>query len=95
MDPDADWTARDGRDPTLGYKLHAAVDEDTGIMRRIALTPASCHDRRMAEAVVPEDVGYLWADAAYDARALRERLEGRGITPVIAHNPRGRGLARW
>jgi len=92
---DAHWTARDGRDPTLGYKLHAAVDEDTGIVRKVALTPASRHERTVAEAVVPVDVGRLWADAAYDAGALREGLEARGITPVIAHNPRRRGLARW
>ncbi len=95
VDADADRTTRDGRDPTLGDKLHAAVDEDTGIVRRIALTPASCHDRRIAEAAVPEDAGSLWVDAAYDARALREGREARGITPVIAHNPCCRGLVRW
>ena len=32
---------------------------------------------------------------AYDVRVLQVHLEGRGITPVIAHNPRRRGLARW
>ena len=95
VDPDADWTARDGRDPMPGYKLHAAVDEDSGIVRKVVLIPASRHERTVAEAVVPGDVGRLWADAAYDAGALREGLEARGITPVIAHNPRRRGLARW
>ena len=95
VDPDADRTARDGRDPTLGYKLHAAVDEDSGIVRRIALTPASRHERTVAEAVMPGDVGRPWADAAHDAGALREGLEARGITPVIAHNPRRRGLRPW
>jgi len=95
VDPDADWAARRRGDPTLGYKLHAAVDEDTGIVRKIALTPASRHERTVAEAVVPGDVERVWADAAYDARALRDALEARGIAPVIAHNPRRRGLARW
>jgi IS5 family transposase len=95
VDPDADWTRREKGEPTLGYNLHAAVDEDTGIVRRIALTPASCHDRRMAEAVVPEDVGDLWADAACDARDLRAGLEARGSAPVIACNPRRRGLRPW
>ena len=59
VDRDADWAARAKRGPTLGYKLHAAACEDRGIIRRLALTPASRHDRRMAEAVVPEDVGRL------------------------------------
>ncbi len=95
VDPDADWAARSGRDPMLGYKLHAAVDEDTGIVRRIALTPASRHERTVAEAIVPGDVGRVWADAADDARDLREALEARGITAVIAHNPRRRGLRPW
>ncbi len=95
VDADADRAARNGRDPTLGYKLHAAVDEDTGIVRKIALTPASRHERTVAEAVVPEDVGRVWADAAYDARDLREGLEARSITPVIAHNPRRGGLRPW
>ena len=79
----------------MGDKRHAAVDEDTGIVRGIALTPASCHDRRMAEAVAPEDVGDLGADAADDARDLRAALEARGIAAVIADNPRSRSLARW
>ncbi|GIW57021.1 MAG: IS5 family transposase [Nitrospiraceae bacterium] len=95
VDRDADWAARRKSDPTLGYKLHAAVDEDTGIVRRIALTPASRHERTVAEAVVPGDVGRVWADAAYDARDLRDGLGARGITAVIAHNPRRRGLRPW
>ncbi len=95
VDADADRTTRDGRDPTLGDKLHAAVDEDTGIVRRIALMPACCHDRRIAEAMVPEDVGDLGADAAYDASDLRAGLEARSLTPVIAHNPRRGGLRSW
>jgi len=95
VDPDADWTARSGRDPTLGDELHVAVDEDTGIVRRIAFTPASRHERTVADAVVPGDAGRMWADAADDARDLREALEARGITAVIAHNPRRCGLRPW
>ncbi len=79
----------------MGGKRHAAVDEDTGIVRRIALTPACCHDRRVAEAVVPEDVGDLGADAADDARDLRAGRKARSLTPVIAHNPRRGGLRSW
>ena len=95
VDRNADWTARDGRDASPGYELYAAVDENTGIVRKVALTPASRHERTVAEAVVPGDVGRLWADAAYDARDLREGLEARGIAPVIAHNPRRHGLRPW
>ncbi len=71
------------------------MDGDTGIVRRIALTPASRHERTVAEAVVPNDVGRVWADAAYDVSDLREALEARSLTPVIAHKPPRRGLAHW
>lgn len=43
----------------LGDKLLAAVNEDTGIVRKIVLTPASRHEHSVAEAVVQEDVG-VW-----------------------------------
>ena len=46
-------------------------------------------------AVVPEDGGDLWADAARDARDLRAALEARGFAPVIADSPRRCGLRSW
>ncbi len=92
---DADGAAGNGRNPIHGSKLHAPFDGETGIVRRIALTPASHHERTVAEAIVPGDVGRVWADAAYDAGDLREGLEARSLTPVIAHNPRRGGLRSW
>ena len=53
-------------------------------------------DRRgLAEAMVPEDVGRLWADAADDAGALCAGRKAQSLTPVIAHNPRRGGLRSW
>ena len=89
-----DGTTPDGRDPILGDKRHAAVGEATGLVRKIALTPASRHEPHGGSGV-PEDVGRLWADAVYVAQVPREGLEAHGIAPVIADNPRRHGLARW
>ncbi len=50
---------------------------------------------RVAEAEFAADLARLWPYAAYDARKLREGLRVRGITPVIAHDPRQRGRRRW
>ncbi len=45
VDPDADWTRRKKGEPTLDYKLDAAVNEYTGIVRKITLTSASRYER--------------------------------------------------
>ncbi len=80
VDRDADGATGNGRHPTHGSKLHAAFDGETGIVRRIALTPALRHERTVAEVIVPDDVGRVWADGAYDAGDLREGLEARSLT---------------
>ncbi len=59
-----DGTAHKGRDLTLGDKLPAAVDDDTGIVRRITLTPTLPHEGAVVKVVLPADVGDLGIDAA-------------------------------
>ena len=80
-----------------GYKLHVAVaDGDFPIAA--CLTSASVHDSRVAiplmqmadEAAVSL---YDLADAAYDAKEIREFSESNGHVPIIDANPR-RGTPR-
>ena len=85
VDSDARWTARGRRDPTLSYELHATVDEDTGVVRRITLTPTLRRERTVAQVVASEDEGQLRANAAYNARKLRKALAARSVVLVIAH----------
>jgi IS5 family transposase len=43
VDPDADWTRKDGKSH-FGYKAHVAVEEGSGLIRRALLTPARTND---------------------------------------------------
>lgn len=80
-----------------GYKLHVAVaDGDFPIAA--CLTSASVHDSRAA--IPPMQMAdeaavslYDLADAAYDAKEIREFSESNGHVPIIDANPR-RGTPR-
>ena len=94
---DCDWGAkRDAHGKPKhwkGGKIHAAVTRD-GIPVAVAYTSASLHD---SQAMIPlvkkasERVkhGFDLADAAYDAKAIREACVEEGNVPVIDTNSRG------
>ena len=65
-DGEADWCVYGGtgRTPVKGYKAHVAADEDGGIVRRVAVTPANLHDSRGLAPVLPARPGRVWADSA-------------------------------
>lgn len=43
-DPEAEWTSRGKGDGHFGYKAHIAVDQGSGLIRRLALTGAKFSD---------------------------------------------------
>lgn len=64
-DPDAAWLKRpDGR-AQFGYKLHAAVDQGSGIVRRAEVTPANVADVELGHHLVVGDETAVYADKAY------------------------------
>ena len=71
-------TSRGGRTT----KVHAVCDE-AGRLRRFTLTGGNRHDVTQADALLTGNGATVLADKGYDSRALRERLEARGCTPVI------------
>jgi IS5 family transposase len=77
-EPDADWTRR-GSARTFGYKLHAAVDQGSGLVRRALLTPASVNDTVPADDLIMGDEKAVFADKAYDSHARRARLKAMGM----------------
>jgi IS5 family transposase len=85
-DGEAAWCVYAGpqRTPVKGYKAHVAVDEAGGIVRRVVVTPANVHDARGLEAVLPGRPGRVWADSAYDAQAIHDRVRARRGRPHIA-----------
>lgn len=95
-DRDADWTRKGGR-AHYGYKAHVAVDEGSGLIRRVVLTPAKTAESSVAEALICGDEGAVYADRAYENKARRRRLRAVGIKDRIMHRSHKNqdGLPPW
>jgi IS5 family transposase len=78
LDPDAAWTRKEGR-RHFGYKAHVALDMESRIVRRLALTPANVNETRCADALICGDERAVYADKAYDSKARRGALKAAGI----------------
>lgn len=85
-DPEADWTRR-GKDGHFGYKVHLTVDQGSGLVRRLALTPASTSESRLFEEMVIGDEAAVFADGAYAKDARKAALRGRGVFCGIINRP--------
>lgn len=84
-DPDARHGGKGGF--TFGYKAHVGVDEGSGIIRSETTTPANVPDTVPADGLVRGDEKRVWADAAYDTKARRARLQAAGVKARIARRP--------
>jgi IS5 family transposase len=84
VDPDADWTRKSGRS-YFGYKAHLAVDEGSGIIRRVILTSAKIFESEVADDLVLGDEAAVYADKAYEHKERRARLKAAGIKDRIMH----------
>lgn len=84
-DGEAAWCVYAGPDrtPVKGYKAHVSADEAGGIVRRVVVTPGSVHDSHGFEPVLPVRPGRVWADRAYDSRALHDLVRARRGVPRI------------
>lgn len=78
VDPDATWTKKNGRSH-FGYKVHVGLDENSGLIRKRALTPAHVHDSRLFEDMVTGDKGSVYADKAYASEKNDNFLRENGI----------------
>ena len=98
VDADAALTARKGRKGThYGYKMHAGVDQESRLIRRVLLTPANVNDTVPADALVTGDERAVYADKGYASRARRQWLRASGIKARIMHKSWNGGppLTRW
>ena len=67
-DPDADWSFTGGkRQSHFGYKVHIEVDQDTGLVRKAALTPAKVNESEVAEELISGDEEAVYGDRAYES----------------------------
>jgi IS5 family transposase len=81
-DPDAAWTKKEGK-YYFGYKLHAAMDKTSRIIRKIAFTPANINESQPADGLICGDEQIVYADKAYDSHARRRMLKDAGIANGI------------
>jgi IS5 family transposase len=82
LDPDAAWTKK-GASYFFGYKIHAAMDETSRIIRRVRFTPANINESAEADRLICGDEQMALADKAYDSRERRATLKDIGIANGI------------
>jgi IS5 family transposase len=78
IDPEADWTKKGGK-YLFGYKAHMGVDQDSELIRKIAMTPAHVHDGEMFGQVISGDELWAFADKAYDSAKNHQILHEKKI----------------
>jgi transposase, IS5 family len=79
-DPDARFGADNERHRfTFGYKMHLAVDQGSGLIRKGLLTSANMQDVSMAAALIPPEAGMVYADRGYHSAKLRAHLQASGF----------------
>jgi transposase, IS5 family len=81
-DQDASWNAMPEQ-PLFGYKMHLAVDQGSGLVRRAILTPAHVSDKAPFLALVQGDERTVYADRGYDGWWYRRELAERGVEDGI------------
>lgn len=87
VDPEAGRYGRHPDKSVTGYKAHVGTDQDSGIVRRVIVTPANVNDTVVADDLIIGDEGAVYADKAYDKKERRERLSERGVFVGIMHRP--------
>jgi IS5 family transposase len=97
-DGEAGFARRQGRaGVTFGYKAHVAVDEGSGLIRRVLTTAANVPDTVPADGLILGDEREVLADAAYHTHAREAALRAAGIKPRLMrrankHHPK---LPHW
>ena len=94
-DIEARW-AKKNNETHFGYKVHAAVDEETKLIVHTHVTAANVHDSQVISPLLSdeEDAGKrLFADSAYGGRQQLEEIESFGMIPEVCEKgTRGKPL---
>ena len=94
VDGDARW-GKKGNKSTFGYKMHAAVDETSLLVRDVEVSPANHNDCEFASGLVQGDEACVIADKAYHDKKLSQELAARGIEDGIMRRAnKHHGLSR-
>jgi transposase, IS5 family len=79
VDPEAGTYGGQDDGTVSGYKMHAAVDQFSGLVRKVIVTEANINEASTADDLIMGDEEAVYADKAYDKRERRNALSARGI----------------
>ncbi len=85
VDPEAGRYGMQQQDSVAGYKMHMAVDQFSGLVRKVIVTGANINDSTPADELILGDEAAVYADRAYDKHERREALEHRGVFAGLMH----------
>src|SRR5262245_1954999 len=85
VDPEAGRYGRQKDDSISGYKMHTAVDQFSGLVRKVIVTSANINDSTPVDELILGDEGVVYADWAYDKHERRQTLQQRGIFAGLMH----------
>lgn len=100
-DPDAAFAKRQGKPGSVfGYKAHVGVDEGSGLVRRVLVTPANVNETDVADDLLRGDEKVAWGDAAYHTHAREKALKARKVKPRLIrrankHHPLPERMKRY
>jgi IS5 family transposase len=95
-EPGATFTRKGGKS-YFGYRFHIGADMGSGLIRRLALTPAHINESAVADALVCGDEAAVYGDKGYENKKRRARLKRSGIKDRIMHRSHKHqsGLPYW
>jgi len=85
VDPEAGRYGKQQQDSISGYKMHMAVDQFSGLVRKVIVTGANINDSTPADELILGDEAAVYADRAYDKHERREALQQRGVFAGLMH----------
>lgn len=92
VDPEARFgTTNDRGRFAFGYKVHVAVDEGSGLIGAVAVSPANVQEVQVAPDLLPAAAGTVYADRGYDSDGLRAALAERGLGDGIMRRRKSGG----
>lgn len=81
LDPEARFGTTNERGRfAFGYKVHVAVDEGSGLVGALALTPANVQEVAVAPVLIAAaGAGTVYGDRGYDSAGVRSALAAHGL----------------
>lgn len=71
----------------IGMKVHAGVDQDSGLIHSVVVTTANVHDLTPSAQLLHGDEEVVYADAGYQGIAKRPEMEGKATEFRVAMRP--------